>query len=59
MVVKKYFVIDRQAIKNWHYKNDPTSKVCSFSRPAFKWLASALQARIEFIGRDVILIYKP
>jgi len=25
MVVKKYLVIDRQAFKNRHYKNDPTS----------------------------------
>jgi len=58
MVVKKYLVIGRQAFEKWHYKNDPTH-ICFFSRPTFRWLASAWQARIEFIGRDVILIHKP
>ena len=50
-------VIDPQSFSNWHYKNDPTH-VCFFSRPTFEWLAGQWQCRLEFIGKDVILLTK-
>lgn len=48
-------VIDRQAFARWHYKNDPTH-VCFFSRETFRFLARQLEAKLEFCGRDVILL---
>lgn len=50
-------VIDQLAFSTWHYKNDPTH-VCFYSRSTFNWIAHHLSARIEFVGSDVILLYK-
>ncbi len=50
-------VIDREAFDRWHYKNDQTH-VCFFSRQTFQWLADTWQVTVEFIGNDVILLYK-
>ncbi len=50
-------VIDRQAFDTWHYKNDKTH-ICFFSRQTFQWLAGALEAQVEFIGKDVVLLQK-
>ncbi len=50
-------VLDNAAFESWHYKNDPTH-VCFFSRPTFGWLARQLNAEVEFIGSDVILLRK-
>lgn len=51
-------VIDADAFARWHYKNDPTH-VCFFSRDTFAWLADRLDAQLEIIGADVILLTKP
>lgn len=50
-------VIDRDAFRRWHYKNDPTH-VCFFSRETFQWLAARHGCSLEFIGNDVILMQK-
>lgn len=48
---------DQAAFEKWHYKNDPTH-VCFYSRETFGWLAVRLEARLEIIGKDVILLTK-
>lgn len=48
---------DKAAFEKWHYKNDLTH-VCFYSRETFDWLAEQLQARLEFIDKDVILLIK-
>jgi 2-polyprenyl-3-methyl-5-hydroxy-6-metoxy-1,4-benzoquinol methylase len=50
-------VIDRQAFARWHYKNDPTH-LSFFSRKTFRYLACHLNASLEFIGSDVVLLQK-
>ncbi|MGS2722294.1 class I SAM-dependent methyltransferase [Porticoccus sp. GXU_MW_L64] len=51
-------VIDRDAFRQWHYKNDKTH-ICFFSRETFQWLAGQWGASVEFVGADVILLQKP
>jgi len=50
-------VTDQRAFTSWHYKND-LSHICFFSAETFHWLAKHLQARLELIGKDVILLQK-
>lgn len=50
-------VIDVEAFKSWHYKNDPTH-VVFFSRDTFQFLAERDKLELEFIGNDVILLRK-
>lgn len=50
-------VIDRQAFARWHYKNDPTH-IAFFSCRTFEFLATQLNAHLEFIEPDVILLQK-
>ncbi len=50
-------VIDRQAFARWHYKNDPTH-VAFFCRDTFGFLAKTLNAHLEIIEPDVILLQK-
>ena len=50
-------VIDQESFKNWHYKNDQTH-ICFFSKETFEWLATKLNAKVEFHGKDVILLQK-
>ncbi len=50
-------VIDQQAFSHWHYKEDLTH-VCFFSQDTFHWLARHHGCRLEFEGKDVILIGK-
>lgn len=51
-------VIDVEAFAGWHYKNDITH-VIFFSRETFRYLAERDQLKLEFIGKDVILLRKP
>lgn len=51
-------VIDKQRFCSWHYKNDPTH-IAFFSKATFTWLADSLEAKLEFIGDDVIFLSKP
>ena len=48
---------DRAAFENWHYKRDPTH-ICFFSKATFEWLCHLWRSKVEFIGADVILIFK-
>ena len=50
-------VLDREAFSTWHYITDRTH-ICFFSEKTFVWLSIKLKARIEFIGSDVIILYK-
>ncbi len=50
-------VKNKAAFDTWHYKRDPTH-ICFFSAATFDWLADFLQASVELIGNDVILIHK-
>lgn len=50
-------VIDVEAFKTWHYKNDQTH-VVFFSRATFMYLAQRDNLEFEFIGNDVILLRK-
>jgi SAM-dependent methyltransferase len=51
-------VTGRDAFTTWHYKNDPTH-IVFFSDGTFLWLADKLDAQLEFIGADVVLLKKP
>ncbi|HEY7884625.1 MAG TPA: class I SAM-dependent methyltransferase [Cellvibrionaceae bacterium] len=55
LAIMTKLVVDREAFSGWHYKNDPTH-VIFFSRETFSWLAHKLDARIEFVGNDVIML---
>jgi len=50
-------VLDKVAFSHWHYKNDQTH-VCFFSRESFVWLAEHLDAHLDILGSDVILLSK-
>ncbi len=50
-------VIDVDAFRHWHYKNDPTH-VVFFSRTTFQYLAERDKLELEFVGNDVILLRK-
>ena len=50
-------VIDQRAFANWHYKNDATH-VCFFSCSTFEWIAEQWNAKLEFVGQDVVFITK-
>ncbi|MCP4168725.1 MAG: class I SAM-dependent methyltransferase [Chloroflexi bacterium] len=50
-------VLDREAFAGWHYKNDFTH-ICFYSQPTFEWLAERWQAKLTFVGNDVILLEK-
>lgn len=50
-------VRDREAFKAWHYIRDDTH-VAFFSPATFRWIANKWQAKLEFIGSDVIIFQK-
>ena len=39
----------------WHYKNDPTH-VSFYSRATFQWLAQQWDAKLTFVGADVMIL---
>ncbi len=49
--------LDAEAFSRWHYKNDHTH-ILFFSKTTFEWLADHWQARLMFVGKDVILLQK-
>jgi hypothetical protein len=51
-------VIDREAFRHWHYKNDPTH-VCFFSRTTWRRWAAGRGVRPLFEAPDVILLQRP
>ena len=46
-----------ESFSRWHYKNDQTH-VCFYSRETFQWLSKHLDAGLEFIGKDTIILSK-
>lgn len=50
-------VNDLSAFSSWHYKNDPTH-ICFFSEETFKWLEAKWGAKLEIIGKDVVMFTK-
>jgi len=50
-------VRDVDAFSRWHYKNDPTH-VCFFSVETWQWWARQMDAQLEILGADVILLQK-
>lgn len=50
-------VRNRKAFSTWHYIRDDTH-IAFFSVPTFKWIANYLDADIEFVGSDVIMLKK-
>jgi len=50
-------VINSTAFTTWHYKNDLTH-IAFFSQDTFEWLAHHWRYRLEFSGKDVILLQK-
>lgn len=51
-------VIDIQAFKTWHYKNDPTH-ITFFHERTLQWLAGRWRCEYEFAGSDVVFFSKP
>ncbi len=51
-------VLDLEAFKSWHYKNDLTH-ISFFSLQTFEWIARNWQARLEVVDRDVVMLTKP
>lgn len=51
-------VIDGDAFRRWHYKNDPTH-IAFFSRQTFAWLGAQWGVEPVILGSDVILMQKP
>jgi SAM-dependent methyltransferase len=50
-------VIDAEAFARWHYKNDPTH-ICFYTADTWRWWAGTVNAGLELIGSDVILLRK-
>ncbi|OEE71173.1 2-polyprenyl-3-methyl-5-hydroxy-6-metoxy-1,4-benzoquinol methylase [Enterovibrio norvegicus FF-33] len=57
LAIMTKLVIDVDAFKHWHYKNDPTH-VSFFSRETFCFLAGRDGLDVDFVGNDVILLRK-
>ncbi|WP_407331875.1 class I SAM-dependent methyltransferase [Enterovibrio sp. 27052020O] len=57
LAIMTKLVIDADAFKCWHYKNDPTH-VSFFSRETFCFLADRDGLDVDFVGNDVILLRK-
>lgn len=50
-------VIDVDAFKTWHYKNDPTH-ITFFHQRTFEWLAQQWRCEVELVGADVVFFRK-
>lgn len=44
--------------KSWYYKGDPTH-IVFFTKESFIWLGKKLNATVEFIDKDIIILKKP
>jgi len=50
-------VLDEEAFKRWHYKNDPTH-ISFYSIETFEWIAEKLNWQLEVIEQDVVFFHK-
>ncbi len=46
-----------EKFQTWHYKNDPTH-IVFFHEDTFHWVASRLNAKVNFVSDDVVLLSK-
>lgn len=51
-------VIDTQAFKTWHYKNDPTH-IVFFHEHTLSFIAERWGCEMELVGSDVVFFNKP
>lgn len=51
-------VIDQQAFRSWHYISDPTH-ICFFSEETLQWWAARVDAELELVAADAVLLRKP
>jgi hypothetical protein len=57
MGIMTKLVLDQKAFSTWHYIRDLTH-ISFFSRPTFTWLATRWDAGLNFVDKDVVLVYK-
>lgn len=50
-------VSTQQAFSQWHYIRDPTH-ICFYSQSTFEWIAAYFGLKVEFLGKDVILLQR-
>ena len=50
-------VLGPEAFSRWHYKNDQTH-VCFFSQETWCWWGREVDASVQFIGSDVVILKK-
>jgi 2-polyprenyl-3-methyl-5-hydroxy-6-metoxy-1,4-benzoquinol methylase len=48
---------DKKSFLNWHYTRDLTH-ICFYSKETFKWLATNLNAEINFPDKDIVILKK-
>lgn len=49
-------VTNKEAFQAWHYKNDQTH-VIFFSEKTFNWIGEKYQRSVDFVDKDVVLLY--
>lgn len=57
LAIMTKLVIDKAAFSRWHYKNDPTH-ICFYSEETFLFIARQLNAKLVFVEKDVIFLFK-
>jgi len=50
-------VVDESAFSQWHYIRDMTH-ICFYSQLTFEYLSQRFNAKLEFVGNDVIVFHK-
>lgn len=55
LAIMTKLVEDERAFRTWHYTRDPTH-ICFYYKSTFKYLADQFGARVEFVGRDVLMM---
>ena len=58
LAVMTKLVIDREAFKSWHYKNDPTH-IAFYSLATLDYLAGWLGAELRIHAADAFTLHKP
>lgn len=56
LAVMTQLVTDKINFKTWYYCNDETH-ICYFSRKSFQWAAEKWGLRVDFIGKDIIILH--
>ena len=56
LAVMTQLVTDKTDFNTWYYRNDETH-ICYFSRQSFQWAAETWGIKVEFHGKDIILLH--